>query len=147
MTVRRTSIETYHQIKAEGLLGRWHWIVYNTVYKYGPMTSAEAFRKIHHLMGERSITQSRARFTELRDKGLLRETGTRICTVTGRNVIEWETTNNLPRKRVNKPKIKKVNGNFIHKDVALAAIKSAYDRYNRMKSPRQLLDEQLNENG
>jgi hypothetical protein len=42
------------------------------------------------------LSQSRARFTELRELGVIYEKGIKKCSVTGRNVIEWDLTDRLP---------------------------------------------------
>lgn len=93
---RQTSIEAYNTIKENGLLSARRWQVYKTVYENGPITSAEAFQIMNQGSPMRNITQSRARFTELRDMGVFTEVGKRICSVTGMTVILWDCTKNLP---------------------------------------------------
>lgn len=97
-TIRTTSIEVYKFLEENGTLSAKRWEVYATVYNNGPMTSAEAFAKINEGKSIKSLTQSRARFTELRGMGLLKETGERECTITGHTVIEWDVTDQLPLK-------------------------------------------------
>lgn len=97
-TIRTTSIEVYKFLEQNGTLSEKRWEVYATVYNNGPMTSAEAFSKINEGKSIKSLTQSRARFTELRGMGLLKETGERVCKITGHNVIEWDVTDQLPLK-------------------------------------------------
>ena len=60
---------------------------------------------------ENQISQSRARFTELRELGVIYEVRNRKCTITGMNVIEWDLTDRLPVtvKNTNKTKKQKVN--------------------------------------
>ena len=48
-----------------------------------------------------------SRFTELRDLGVIYEKGIKKCSVTGRNVIEWDLTDRLPIKFKNNNKTKK----------------------------------------
>lgn len=98
MSKRQTSIDAYNKIKEEGLLSRRRWEIYDVVFKNGPMTSAEAFRKLILANTIRNITQSRARFTELRDSGVFQECGTKVCSVTGMTVILWDVTSRLPIK-------------------------------------------------
>ena len=52
---------------------------------------------------------SRARFTELRELGVIYEKGERKCNITGRNVIEWDLTDKLPQGKIsnNKKKLPK----------------------------------------
>ena len=95
---RKTSIEVYHKIRNQGLLSRRRLEVYATVWEYGPMTSAEAFRVMNRNAPIKNITQSRARFTELRDLGVFEELGEKICSVTGHKAILWEVTDRLPIK-------------------------------------------------
>lgn len=97
-TIRTTSIEVYKFLEENGTLSAKRWEVYATVYNNGPMTSAEAIAKINEGKSIKSLTQSRARFTELRGMGLLKETGERVCKITGYNVIEWDVTDQLPLK-------------------------------------------------
>lgn len=93
---RQTSIDCYNQIKAEGLLSKMRFKVYECILTNAPCTSAEALSNM--LSKNSAITSSRARFTELRELGVIYEKGIRKCTVTGRNVIEWDLTDKLPIK-------------------------------------------------
>ena len=94
--IRTTSAEAYYEIKNKGLLGKMREQVYDTVYHYGPMTSAEAYLKMIEGKPVKSISQSRARFTELRDMGVLKEMVPKKCSVTGKRAIVWDITGNLP---------------------------------------------------
>jgi hypothetical protein len=94
MGTRQTSIDCYNQIKAEGLLSKMRFKVYECILTNAPCTSAEALSNM--LSKNSAITSSRARFTELRELGVIYEKGIRKCTVTGRNVIEWDLTDRLP---------------------------------------------------
>lgn len=94
--MRTTSLEVYHQIKQEGLLSKMRWLVYEDVFQNGPCTSAQSFKRIIGSNGSRSLTQSRARFTELRDMGAFKELGTTRCPVTGRKAILWDVTSKAP---------------------------------------------------
>jgi hypothetical protein len=60
--------------------------------RYGPMTANECFEILQSWKGPRFRYESNtcARFTELRDMGLLVELGTRQCQITGQEVILWE---------------------------------------------------------
>ena len=82
---RQTSIDCYHKIKSEGLLSKMRLRVYEAILNNAPCTSAEALSTM--LSEHSAITSSRARFTELRELGVIYEKGERACTVTGRNVI------------------------------------------------------------
>jgi hypothetical protein len=99
--VRETSIEAYNRVKESGYVGRKQKEVYHVVFYYGPMTSAECYAKMRELwpsqyLGITVLTQSRARFTELREMGLLQEVGKRKCKVTRNTVLVWDVTNRFP---------------------------------------------------
>lgn len=91
---RRTSIDVYHQIEAEGLLSKRRWEVYDYLFKHGPLTQREVSDSIateyaHH----QSYTP---RFAELEARGVIESVGERPCSVTGRNVLVWDVTDRLP---------------------------------------------------
>ena len=87
---RETSRAAYHELVSDGTLARSQLEVYRAVVENGPCTSAEAFEAMRSSgRYENPITQSRARFTELRKKGFLIETGKRKCRVTGKTAILW----------------------------------------------------------
>lgn len=110
--MRQTSIDCYNQIKAEGLLSKRRLEVYEAILKSAPCSSGEAFSKM--LTSNNVISQSRARFTELRELGVIYEVGVKKCSITNRNVIEWDLTDNLPFKlEKNKTKSKKTKINEV----------------------------------
>ena len=91
-TVRLTSIDAYNRLKSSGALSRKRWHVYELIYEYGPGTSAEILEHWIRFHPEGVLTQSRARFTELRDLGLVHELGTVVCRMTGHSAILWDVT-------------------------------------------------------
>tara|TARA_R110001592_G_scaffold90443_2_gene265865 strand:- start:3949 stop:4371 length:423 start_codon:yes stop_codon:yes gene_type:complete len=109
MNIRQTSIDCYKKIKEQGLLSKKRFEVYQAILKKSPCTSGEAFAIM--TTKENQISQSRARFTELRELGVIYEVRNRKCTITGMNVIEWDLTDRLPItiKKSNKTKKQKVN--------------------------------------
>ena len=98
MGARQTSIDCYNEIKSSGLLSERRWEIYDIVFKHGPMTSNETFdySLLKGVDGYRH--NANARMTELRDVGVVQELGTTICSKTGRTVILWDVTDNLPTK-------------------------------------------------
>ena len=105
MKTRQTSIDCFSQIKEEGLLSKRRLQVYESIYNSAPCTASEVFK-------EKNLkTNQSGRFTELRDLGVIYEKGERICSITGRNVIEWDLTDRLPIniKKSNKTKKQKIN--------------------------------------
>lgn len=93
--IRLTSIETYHQIKKEGLLKKLQLKVYEGIVNRGKCTATEAvqgFRKTTHGLS--------SRFTELKRMGVIKEMPKRKCSITGRNAITWMVTNELPKRAI-----------------------------------------------
>ena len=109
MKTRQTSIDCYNEIKEKGLLSNMRFKVYEAILRKAPCTSGEAFATM--TTKENQISQSRARFTELRELGVIYEKGEKQCSITGRNVIEWDLTDRLPVsiKNPNKTKQQKKN--------------------------------------
>lgn len=108
MKTRQTSIDCYNQIKEEGLLSKMRLKVYEAILRKAPCTSGEAFAVM--TTKENQISQSRARFTELRELGVIYEVQNRKCSITGMNVIEWDLTDNLPKEaKLRKTKKDRVN--------------------------------------
>lgn len=94
--IRETSIEVYHQIKQEGLLSRRRWEVYEVIFNQGPMSIGMVCTELARRgIDSRSISP---RFAELRDMELIKEVRTDICKSTGREVIFWDVTSNLPKE-------------------------------------------------
>ena len=101
MNIRQTSIDCYNKIKQEGLLSKRRLQVYESIYNSAPCTASEVFK-------EKNLkTNQSGRFTELRDLGVIYEKGERTCSITGKNVIEWDLTDRLPVNIKNPNKTKK----------------------------------------
>jgi hypothetical protein len=98
MKTRQTSIDCYNEIKANGLLSKKRLEVYEAILKNAPCTSSEAM--VNNLNSTNVLSQSRARFTELRELGVIYEKSERVCRVTKKRVIEWDLTDRLPKKNV-----------------------------------------------
>ena len=123
MTTRQTSIDCFNQIKEEGLLSNMRFKIYESILINAPCTSAEVLSTM--LSKNSAITSSRARFTELRELGVIYEVQNRKCTITGRTSIEWDLTDRLP---VN---MKKTNKTKKHrKDDALNLLRELYKNKN-----------------
>lgn len=123
MNTRQTSIDCYNEIKENGLLSKKRLQVYTAILQNAPCTSGEAFATM--TTKENQISQSRARFTELRELGVIYEKGVRKCRITGRNVIEWDLTDRLPKdiKLSN-------NSKKLRVDNALNALRELYKNKN-----------------
>tara|TARA_R110002050_G_scaffold81507_1_gene174281 strand:- start:132 stop:557 length:426 start_codon:yes stop_codon:yes gene_type:complete len=115
MNMRQTSIDCFNEIKQEGLLSKRRLQVYESIYNSAPCTASEVFK-------EKNLkTNQSGRFTELRDLGVIYEKGERVCSITGRNVIEWDLTDRLPITVKNPNKTKKQR-----LDAALNSLRELY---------------------
>lgn len=95
--IRETSIAVYHQIQEEGLLSDRRNQVFKCLWEHGPMTQNETYIKLNVPNLQQSSIMPR--FAELKDLGVITDIGKRICTITGRMVLEWEVTGDLPVKK------------------------------------------------
>lgn len=94
MPARRTSAEAFAQIRDEGLLNRSRFEVYEVAFHAYPSNRTAA--EIATTLGvERRDVSSRC--TELVKRGVFQEDGERPCTVSGRRVIAFVVTADLPR--------------------------------------------------
>jgi hypothetical protein len=82
--------------------------VYEALLSTAPCTSSEAIRNAKTTFGVFGVS---SRFTELRELGVIYERGEKQCSITGRNVIEWDLTDRLPVniKKSNKTKKHRIN--------------------------------------
>lgn len=107
---RQTSIDSYNEMKASGVLGERQREVYNALCRYAPATGAE----LHRIAGFTRTNRYdvRARLSELRDAGMACEVGKRKCNVTGRRVIEWGVMPKIKKKR--KPRKSKPRADVLY---------------------------------
>lgn len=97
MTVRSTSREAYRDVMDSGYVGRKQKEVYDGLFTYGPATGTE----LYYAMGwHRNPTHSNivTRLGELRELGVVRESGKRECERTGKTAIVWDVTDGKPVK-------------------------------------------------
>lgn len=94
--VRETSIECYNELQKEGVIALMERKIYNIVYKHGPCTSGEAYKYLSKKMVINPLSQSRARFTKLVEKGVFKELPKRPCKISGRKCLVYDVTGNLP---------------------------------------------------
>jgi hypothetical protein len=99
---RPTSREAFHHLVETGKLGAKQQQVYHALEATGPATANEVFEHIRCTSAKdfRYDSNTRARFTELRNKGLIIEQGLKRCTITGRRVICWAIPNQLVEPEV-----------------------------------------------
>lgn len=96
MMTRSTSAAVFREMEDNGLLSARRWEAYKILYEHGPLTSNEVFgyAKLHGNVNYRHNTN--ARMTELRELGVAAEVGVKLCSVTEREVILWDVTDQLP---------------------------------------------------
>lgn len=93
---RQTSIAVYRQVEEEGLLSSLRLEVYRVICFFGPITQGEAWRE--HF-SDRQRHDIGPRFAELEKRGAIHCAGERVCRLTGREVMAWESTCQLPTKQ------------------------------------------------
>lgn len=108
--VADTSIEAYKYVLETGILEGELREVYRIVGEIGPCTSGEAFAVLYKERADKQfvLKQSRARFTELRERGAIEEIEKRPCKITGRRVKVYQVTGKPPGERVKKKSRKEI---------------------------------------
>lgn len=87
--VRLTSIQAYEQLVKSGALVGQYAELQHLIATKGPGTASEILKGSKF---DKNRNLARARFTELKERGLIVEVGSRECDVTGRNALVWEAT-------------------------------------------------------
>jgi len=110
MGIRKTSIDCYNQIKSEGLLSKLRLMTYNAMLYSAPCTAGE----LQEFIEKNSIGVKHAwkLLSQLRDLGVVYEKRERLCSITGRNVIEWDLTDELPTNTKMPTKKDRVNNSL-----------------------------------
>jgi hypothetical protein len=107
---RDTSIMAYNQIRESGLLTKLRWQVYECLFQHGPLGQNELLIELGTPHFKKDSIKPR--FAELEKFGVIREVGKRPCRITGREVIIWDVTSNLPQKNL-KPTKKQKKKNIL----------------------------------
>jgi len=94
MTVRYTSAQTYYDIKANGLLSKLRFEVYEWLFHNGPATAKQVVNAL--TKGSESSSTYNSRLSELRDQGVVTEVGITTCKESHQEVILWDVNSNLP---------------------------------------------------
>ncbi len=97
LRMRDTSLAAYNYIVANGILGSRRMEVYETLFRYGPLTKNEVWKKLNS--GRDGVHQ---RFSELRRMGAIQQKEKRVCSITGMLAYTWDVTPNIPGKIENK---------------------------------------------
>jgi|SRR5882724_6462229 len=96
---RQTSIDAYHEVLESGLVGKRQKQVYDILYRKGPLTANQTWNVLSsEIGGLRFDSNTRARFTELRDLEIIQEVGEVIDPITKKRVILWDVTDRVPIK-------------------------------------------------
>jgi Fe2+ or Zn2+ uptake regulation protein len=93
--VRHTSKQVFKQINDEGLLSQKRLFIYRELYKHGPATANELYKKGTY--PDTSQANIYARLNELRERGVATEITERKCDITNRKAIVWDVTAKLPK--------------------------------------------------
>jgi len=101
---RSTSIEAYKHIKESGLLKKFKWDVYDTLYHHGPLTQNELVSRYFPTTPMSSLTP---RFAELNKLGVIRAVGKHTCSTSGRTALAWDVTSNFPVPKINRDSLAK----------------------------------------
>ena len=83
--IARESIETFHDLRKEGELGRMQEAALSLV-RLHPCRTA---RELAELGNHADPNAIRPRICELHEQGLIEPAGVRLCTVTGRGAATW----------------------------------------------------------
>ncbi len=86
---KATSLAAWQRMRDLGLLKGQLVDILEHVIQHGPGTAAEI---LHRTKYERNLNLSRARFTELQERGLIREIDARACKISGRHALVFEAT-------------------------------------------------------
>lgn len=89
----------WRDLVASGQLPRMYRYIVEAIGIRGPMTGTECYADIEARHGIKLNYNTRTRFGELRDKGVLREAGLRVCRITGRSVIVWDLGDGVPPEK------------------------------------------------
>lgn len=103
MGVRATSIEAYRHLVESGGLAKKTAQVYAALYEFGPSTAGELACALEGgvdgrrraVLSKGSSTNVSAYLNGLRERGVVRELGKKVCDITGREVIEWDVTSQI----------------------------------------------------
>lgn len=100
---RQTSRAAYDAIERSGLLSQRRLEVYQALFHHGPLTGKELYRMMKRVKNNPDLHDTfQQRLSELVQMGLARELGTKICSVTGHNVILWDVTDQISPRLLQK---------------------------------------------
>lgn len=89
---RQTSKSAYEAIMRSGTLSQRRRDVYEALYKHGPLSASEVCTRLG--LPRDSVSP---RLSELQRLSIVKEFGTKSCSITGQTVVAWDVTSSLPR--------------------------------------------------
>jgi DNA-binding Lrp family transcriptional regulator len=91
--IRQTSIQAYHSIRDNGVLGEKQVRVYEILFNHGPLMGAQVSERFKSLYpAARHSETVRNRITELVKMGLVSKVGTSLDPQTKKASIVWDVT-------------------------------------------------------
>lgn len=110
MNVRDTSLEAYWKVTESGLLSRNLTRTFDIIYKYGPLTGREAYRRYRILYGgDGNLNLFKSHITHLQDYGVVADVDKVKDDVSGMTVYRWDITFRLPVKPKRKTKKERIS--------------------------------------
>lgn len=129
--VRRTSLDAYNEIKRNGLLSKRRLEVYEIIFENQPITGSQVSTIFKRQSGLNTNSENvRNRITELKEAGVVEECGYTVDPVTNMTVLNFKTTNELPKKLVRKATKRE------KKDVVLEELRKLYKKDSSGKSTK-----------
>lgn len=106
--IRDTSIDTYYEIKDNGLLSEMRLQAYGLLVDHGAMTANELMAKAKEYypnISHQRVESLGRRLSELRDLGCVDEVGIVVCSITKRKCIKWAVNGKLPIIQIDKKRL------------------------------------------
>lgn len=91
--MRRTSINAYKEAKESGYIRGTQKMVYDILVQVGSMTGKEIEQRI-------GLPGAWKRCSELKQQGLISESGKRQCRITGKTCITWDVKRDSQQLRL-----------------------------------------------
>ena len=89
---RQTQVKAFQQILASDYIPKRHKQALEVLIKRGPLTQGELDHQV--AVTDPTWPKRSSRLSELRKMGLLTEDGTRVCSISGMDVILWAAVAN-----------------------------------------------------
>ncbi len=99
------SAQAYETIKANGLLSKRRFEVYDILHRKGPLTAHEIVDIAREFYPKTNQTSFNARLSELEDAGVVDQVGEKVNPISGMRNTLWAANGNLPRKQTQREKL------------------------------------------